>query len=297
MSPHGKSTLLAIPYDIRIVLYSHIDLPPFDGHHDFRGLLLSCQQISSEVQKEAALRTKNFLDSVEQQQSDTNIAPEWRWKLSSYTLQSLGTLCNVTISLPFHVPVDYRNQRWHDFGYIHSALMGNTARLHDTDIHLSHLSRTLASLKPLFSLCLKALLINLEAGFEAAAQLRAGQAMIRGSLPSFPVHYVPLGIVIYAYETSLACLCREAIEESTELSNKLRTPFNIRTLTLEWSFEGETAQNKKRDIRSFSFVCAGIEARSGWGSEKVGAVVLDLHKHKRMTIIEKALKVYLNKCG
>jgi hypothetical protein len=60
-----ESQLLRQAYEIRLAIYSHIDLPPFDGHEEYFCLFLVCRQLKHETEHEAKLRLNAFLEKME----------------------------------------------------------------------------------------------------------------------------------------------------------------------------------------------------------------------------------------
>jgi hypothetical protein len=60
-----ESLLLSQAYETRLAIYSHIDIPPFDGHEEYVGLFLACRQLKHETEYEAKLQLNAFLEKME----------------------------------------------------------------------------------------------------------------------------------------------------------------------------------------------------------------------------------------
>jgi hypothetical protein len=63
--PQPLSLLLSQAYEIRLAIYSHIDLPPFDGHEEYFSFFLACHQLKHELERETRLWLKAYLAKVE----------------------------------------------------------------------------------------------------------------------------------------------------------------------------------------------------------------------------------------
>lgn len=62
--PAHDLSLQGLPYDIRLELFSHMKLPPFDGCQDYAGLWLSCRQFYAEANSEGRRQLKMYADRM-----------------------------------------------------------------------------------------------------------------------------------------------------------------------------------------------------------------------------------------
>lgn len=67
-------SLQGLPYDVRLELFSHMILPPFDGCQEYAGLWLSCRQFYEEANLEGKRQLKKYADSVSR--TPDNVDPE-----------------------------------------------------------------------------------------------------------------------------------------------------------------------------------------------------------------------------
>ena len=63
-SPAHDLSLQGLPYDVRLELFSHMILPPFDGCQDYAGLWLSCRHFYEEADSEGRRQLKMYADST-----------------------------------------------------------------------------------------------------------------------------------------------------------------------------------------------------------------------------------------
>jgi hypothetical protein len=117
--PQPSSLLLSQAYESRLAIYSHIDLPPFDGHKEYAGLFLACHQLKHELEHEARLRLKAYLAKVERK-----VAAEYQKQggielvADAVALQTIlsPTGCpEPTVTVPFFLP--HPDHDWQKFFY------------------------------------------------------------------------------------------------------------------------------------------------------------------------------------
>jgi hypothetical protein len=63
-TPQPDSFLLRLTHDVRLDIYSHIILPPFDGCRDYAGLFRACRQLKEEVDREATRQLQIYLHKI-----------------------------------------------------------------------------------------------------------------------------------------------------------------------------------------------------------------------------------------
>jgi hypothetical protein len=117
-----ESQLLRQAYEIRLAVYSHIDLPPFDGHAAYAGLFLACRQLKHETEHEAKLQFNAFLEKMERRigVEHETLRQDWQHtdaggggKIEITRPESAFSYPEVTVHIPFLIPCP--EDEWHHF--------------------------------------------------------------------------------------------------------------------------------------------------------------------------------------
>lgn len=112
-----ESLLLNLVYELRLAIYAHIILPPFNEHHEFAGLFLSCRQIKKEMEREGQIRLRLHFAKLER-----DVAEIYKWNRGegslppriyfSSTLNAYG-VSEIIVTLPFVVAMLDENEDAH----------------------------------------------------------------------------------------------------------------------------------------------------------------------------------------
>lgn len=115
MTSHDFS-LVGLPCDIRLEIFSHMILPPFDGYGDYAGLWLSCRAFYEEADREGGrqlsmyLRSINKTDSVQHSScvtSEDSLDYDETWPVAELVAPaSVFGLPVINIRVPFMLPLD-----------------------------------------------------------------------------------------------------------------------------------------------------------------------------------------------
>ncbi|KAI8941488.1 hypothetical protein NX059_002705 [Plenodomus lindquistii] len=122
--PQPSSLLLSQPFEIRLAIYSHIALAPFECHKESKGLKLVCRQLRHEVQRESLFKFDSFLRKLEQRVGllygePSNVDDHDNVASSSVKIDHyIGSAGHpeIIIKLPFSWPKPEENWRHYEFG-------------------------------------------------------------------------------------------------------------------------------------------------------------------------------------
>ncbi|KAF2116742.1 hypothetical protein BDV96DRAFT_657953 [Lophiotrema nucula] len=212
-----QSILLRQPFDIRLVLYSHIDLPPFSECRDYSGFFLCCRQVKDEIGHEATLQIKLYLSDLEKHEDNKDA------RLNLIPPASAFNSPTITVRIPF----DYPEDRWHHDAYTISQrnVFDFTYRHKSFETHES-IAPTIRPLLSLFLSCINFELVPTEDTIHRITEEET-QFADRSNL----IQHTPLGVLIGQY-SSLDVIARFGLHMHCTGQQVLNTT----NMTLQWDF-------------------------------------------------------------
>ncbi|KAF1963017.1 hypothetical protein CC80DRAFT_487442 [Byssothecium circinans] len=235
-----NSPLLVAPYEVRLAVYSHMNLPPFDGYTQIFGFF-SCKQIREEIKIEARLRLSSYLHNIEEKAivELNDYAKEFNDQFSSSpirvrTLETRFLRPEVTVTLPFLLPPKHWTQE-----YEHRLLT----------------KRLIVIATPILQLHLRSITFRFSVGdsikrhiqeSNALVDRNPGRVMWYDTIPA--LCWAPIGHVIHYHVQEIANCC------SVALHNFLKDgePPHTTQLLLHWNMSSQRRHHRQNAHPTYS---------------------------------------------
>ncbi|KAF2257284.1 hypothetical protein BU26DRAFT_40416 [Trematosphaeria pertusa] len=282
-------TLLRQPSEIRLSIYDHLTLPPFDGYEEYAGFFACCRQIKDEVEREAAVRLTAYLAEIEQ---EAIAKYEDRWKgeplTEPITLTAINTFENleVILTVPFLLPspgIDW-HRTYYFYGcviYPGSVSAKQSAHEQQQDIHHNRVQDMLDLLEPLYSLHLSGITVRIEADDASLARIRNDDELLNKKFPNMSVwsqnteegiYRTPFGRLIHPYATKIDSQTLHMLFKYLDDG----VPINTTKIAVQWDFAETppTSANSRKYEHESSNVNRGRSTTSMFAADRLTGVVL-----------------------